>query len=111
MIDWERVLELRDEIGLEDFQEIVDLFLTEVEHAIDEMRKGPENPTLRTEQMHFLKGAALNLGFRDLSQICQAGETAAAIGDLNAVTVGQISLMYNASKSDFLSLLPSKLAA
>ncbi len=111
MIDWARVLELRDEIGLEDFQEVVDLFLTEVEHAIKDMRNTPDTPALREEQMHFLKGAALNLGFRDLSQICQAGELAAAKGDLQAVTLGQVSLMYAASKTEFLTELPQKLAA
>ena len=30
MIDWPRVKELKDEIGAEDFGEVVDLFLEEV---------------------------------------------------------------------------------
>ena len=33
MIDWKRVRELRDEIGEEDFSEVVDLFLEEVEEV------------------------------------------------------------------------------
>ena len=32
MIDWQRVNELRDEVGAEDFEEVVDLFLEEVGH-------------------------------------------------------------------------------
>ena len=31
MIDWARVSELRDEVGAEDFEEVVQLFLAEVE--------------------------------------------------------------------------------
>ena len=35
MIDWSRVEELRDKIGAEDFDEVVELFLSEVEDRID----------------------------------------------------------------------------
>ena len=34
MIDWARVSELRDEVGAEDFDEVVELFLEEVDEAI-----------------------------------------------------------------------------
>ena len=38
MIDWARVSELRDEVGAEDFDEVVELFLEEVEEAIAALR-------------------------------------------------------------------------
>ena len=34
MIDWARVSELRDEVGEGDFDEVVELFLEEVDEAI-----------------------------------------------------------------------------
>lgn len=35
MIDWARIIELHDEIGADDFNEVVELFLSEVEERID----------------------------------------------------------------------------
>ena len=40
MIDWTRVNELVDEIGTEDFGEVVELFLMEVDHAIGLLANG-----------------------------------------------------------------------
>lgn len=111
MIDWTRVLELRNEIGAEDFDEVVDLFLTEVDAAIAALLDSAPIASTRAEQMHFLKGAALNLGFSHLSDLCHTGEIAAKTGDVSAVQPGEINLVYSASKADFLSLLPSKIAA
>lgn len=42
MINWKRVNELRDEIGPEDFAEVVELFLEEVEQVIDKLREAPD---------------------------------------------------------------------
>ncbi len=68
MIDWTRVSELRDEIGAEDFGEIVEIFLEEVEEEISALRDGVENEALEAK-LHFLKGSALNLGFADFATI------------------------------------------
>ena len=38
MIDWARVSERRDEVGEEDFDEVVELFLEEVDEAIAALR-------------------------------------------------------------------------
>ena len=38
MIDWARVSELRHEVGAEDFDEVVELFLEEVDEAIAALR-------------------------------------------------------------------------
>ncbi len=81
MIDWDRVRDLRSEIGAADFDEVVGLFLEESDAAIARLSvtAGPE--TLASD-LHFLKGAALNLGFSLLSTLCQDGERRASAGDV-----------------------------
>lgn len=100
MIDWERVDELRDEIGAEDFGEVVDLFLDEVEEVIARLRDNPDVATLEAD-LHFLKGGALNLGFQTFSQLCQAGEAAAAAGKGDTVDVAAILRSFEESKDVF----------
>ena len=73
MIDWKRVADLRDEIGSEDFEEVLPLFLEEVLGVMDTLRDAPDLSRLE-EDMHFLKGAALNLGFEAFTNLCSAGE-------------------------------------
>ena len=79
MIEWSRVDELRDELGDDDFAEIVDLFIAEVEDVIAIMRKGTD-PTDLQRHLHFLKGSALNLGFAHFSDLCRDGEFACKEG-------------------------------
>lgn len=100
MIDWERVTELRQEIGVEDFDEVVDLFLDEVEEVIERLRAGPELSNLEAD-LHFLKGGALNLGFRAFAALCQSGESAAAKGKADTVDVTKILASFEDSKVDF----------
>lgn len=82
MIDWDRVRELRSEIGPEDFDEVVSLFLEEADEAIARLSVGHGAKALAAD-LHFLKGAALNLGFETLSALCQEGERRAGAGDLS----------------------------
>lgn len=110
MIDWSRVGELRDEIGPEDFTEIVDLFLTEVEEVTARLRCAPD-PARLEEDLHFLKGCALNLGFRRFSALCQKGETASGQGCAETVDIAAILSCYEASKSTFVGGLDSELPA
>ena len=104
MIDWKRVSELRDEIGAEDFGEVVELFLEEVEAEIDKLRRDVVLDNLES-QLHFLKGSALNLGFEDFSKHCQHGETTAASGQQEQINLAQILTSYNVSKTEFLAAL------
>lgn len=106
MINWERVEELRDEIGVEDFDEVVDLFLDEVEEVIERLNTTPELSQLEAD-LHFLKGSALNLGFETFSQLCQAGEAASAAGQAATVDVPAILAAFANSKVAF----QTKLAA
>lgn len=110
MIDWATVTELRGEIGEEDFAEVVDLFLEEVDGAVDQLRSGL--PQEKWECcFHFLKGSALNLGFRAFSGLCAVGEAAAEAGDFSAVNLGEVIAVYDKSKAAFLSELGDRLAA
>lgn len=71
MIDWLRMSELREEIGQDGFDEVVDVFLEEAEEVVARLLQAPF-PT--HEDLHFLKGSALNLGFVAVAQLCQDGE-------------------------------------
>src|SRR6056297_490109 len=97
MIDWDRVSELRDEVGTDEFGEVVDLFLAEVEDLIERLRSAPD-PARFEEDLHFLKGSALNLGFAELGARCQAGESAAARGEAHSVEIGPILACYDTSR-------------
>ncbi|MBI1493977.1 Hpt domain-containing protein [Halocynthiibacter styelae] len=101
MIDWTRVEELKQEVGEDDFSEVVDLFLEEVEETITRLKQTPDLSQLE-EDMHFLKGSALNLGFEQFSTLCQAGETAAAAGGAETINLPEIFTSYDGSKAEFL---------
>lgn len=110
MIDWNRVYELRREIGADDFGEVVELFLDEVEEGIATLREGAPLDTLESH-LHFLKGSALNLGFVRFAEMCQAGESAASQGVADQVNVTDVLDSYEASKAAFLNGLNKMTAA
>lgn len=96
MIEWERVNELRAEIGDDDFEEVVTMFLEEADEVI--ARTSAETSAKDLEaNLHFLKGAALNLGFAEFAALCQTGERRAAAGRID-VDFAQVSNCYHASK-------------
>lgn len=101
MIDWDRVAELRDEIGVASFDEVIDLFLTEADEVILRLRPDAGPKALESD-CHFLKGAALNLGFKTLAAQCQLRETQAALGkEVADLTV--ISDIYQQSRQALLA--------
>ena len=109
MIDWDRVRELRSEIGPDDFDEVVSLFIEEADGAI--ARLSPDGgATALAADLHFLKGAALNLGFASLSALCQSGERRAGAGDLT-VDLEAVRIDYAACRAAFESGAPQAFAA
>ncbi len=104
MINWTRVHELRADIGAEAFDEIVDLFLEEVEEVAKSLR---DHDAPLEARLHALKNGALNLGLRDLSDVCQSGETRASGGQ--TVNVTHILGVYDASIAQFKADLPHQL--
>lgn len=107
MIDWTRVNALRDDIGADEFAEVVEIFLEEVEDVTGKLRTAPNTAELEYD-LHALKNGALNLGFTQLSALCQVGETQAAIGKAVDVDVAAIITVFDASRAEFLSELPHK---
>lgn len=102
MIDWNKVSELRAEIGDEDFADVVDLFLEEVDGAIEQLRA--DLPESKLECcLHFLKGSALNLGFTTFSEICAQGEIMARDGATGDINVAEVVAIYDKSKTEFVA--------
>ncbi|KIC18241.1 MULTISPECIES: Hpt domain-containing protein [unclassified Leisingera] len=106
MIDWPRVTELREEVGAEDFGEVVEIFLEEVEEVIGKLEGGDRGQL--EQDLHFLKGSALNLGFDEFSSMCLDGERRSAQGGADGVDVPAIIANFQASKSVFLTGLSEK---
>ncbi len=100
MISWERVNELREEIGEEDFAEVAEMFIEEVESIISRL-KVDVNPESLEEDMHALKGSALNLGFQGLADLCQHGEKLAAARNFSAIPLESVFTTYAESKVEF----------
>lgn len=109
MIDWARVTTLRDEVGEEDFAEVVEIFIEEVTEMVQRLRDAPRIETLGAD-LHALKGSALNLGFMDFSELCQAGETAAADGQADTIVLSPILDSYDKSKQALLDGLSEGVA-
>lgn len=99
MIDWDRVGELRLEIGAEDFAEVVALFLEEADEVVGRLPATSGSKPIENA-LHFLKGSALNLGFADLARLCQDGERLAGAGAV-AIDVSPVVTCYEASKAAF----------
>ena len=102
MINWNRVEELRDEVGAEDFEEIIELFLEEVDEVIELLRGGDGLDDLEAH-MHFLKGSALNIGFSQFAELCQIGETLAREDRDEDVNVDGVIVSYDQSRDTFLT--------
>ncbi|MCU0801735.1 MAG: Hpt domain-containing protein [Rhodobacteraceae bacterium] len=107
LIDWQRVDDLAQEIGAEAVEEVVVMFLEETDTVIDRIRTQP--PT--TEDYHFLKGAALNLGLSDLAQLCQTGEAETKAGPADDVTRAQTIALFAASRQALLAGLAGRFSA
>jgi histidine phosphotransfer protein HptB len=95
MINWAHVDELKAEMK-EAFDEVVAMFLEEAGEVVSRMEKSPE-PARYQADLHFLKGAALNLGFERFAEACAEGEATAAAGQPEHVALQEIIDTYRAS--------------
>ena len=110
MIDWMQIKELRDDVGAEDFEEVVDIFIEEVAEIVDRLRSAPRHETLGAA-LHAVKGSALNLGFTHFAALCQTGETLANEGRADEIVLQPILDAFETSKTSFLSGLAEGAAA
>jgi histidine phosphotransfer protein HptB len=99
LTDWQRVDDLASEIGADAMVEVVTMFLEETDEVM--ARLSTTTPT--TEDYHFLKGSALNLGLTDLATLCQLGEQETKAGLVNAATQAAVVALYPASKDDLIA--------
>lgn len=100
MIDWNRVTELRDEVGVEDFGEVIELFLEEVDEVIERLERIEDRSKLG-DDLHFLKGSSMSLGFTSFSSLCQLGERASSSGAADTVNLEEILESYKMSRAKF----------
>lgn len=110
MIDWTHIKSLWEDIGAEDFEDVVEIFIDEVAQIIERLRVAPQLEMLG-EDLHAVKGSALNLGFTTFADLCQAGETLAAQGRAGEVELAPIFDSFEISKASFLSGLAQGAAA
>lgn len=89
MIDRDRLEELRQEIGEEDFSEVADSLATLCAAT------GPLGPDV----FHGLRGSALNLGFTDFATACTEAEKRANAGQ--SVDVAHLDRLYRDSVKAF----------
>ncbi len=108
MIHWPRVRQLRDEVGADEFNEVVEIFLDEVQEVIARLHADTARQDLE-QNLHFLKGSALSLGFEVFSKLCQDGERLAASGEAAKVDLSEILAVFAASKSVFQAELKDNL--
>ena len=100
MLDWARINELREDFDAEDFDEIVALFLREVDTMLGML--DPCSDALLQEQLHFLKGSASNLGFQAMHDVC-----ARKPGDMG-VDLSEIARVFHTSREVFLKALQTE---
>lgn len=111
MIDWDQVRQLEEDIGAEDFGEVVELFIAEVDEAIEALPNVPVgNGAELAPALHFLKGSAYNLGFKSFGDLCSEGEKNASNGNASEVDVAAVIDLYAASKDVFVSQAPNHCA-
>lgn len=110
MIDWDRIEELRGEIGEDDFAEVAEIFLDELQEVIERLVDGPATEDLE-QAMHFIKGCALNLGFAKMAALASDGERLAASGETQAIEIAPLQVCFEASKREFLKRFKDAAAA
>ena len=109
MVDWSRVKDLRSEVGLDDFEEIVAMFLEETDAVIRELSERTVAKSLESD-LHFLKGSALNIGLASFARLCQQGEKNSSNGGTE-VDLDEIVRVYWQSRNDLLEQLSTHIAA
>lgn len=101
MLNEERIAELKDEVGADDFEEIVTLFCEEVEEMLDEL--STTSPTQMADKLHFLKGSALNIGLDAVGEMCRNAENRLKTNRDAAPDIAAIRKLYLASRIQLLA--------
>lgn len=81
MIDWDRVQNLRHEVGADAFPEVVALFFDECGEVAERLRHARRASAAVAADLHLLRGSALNFGFDALAALCESAEVSLARGE------------------------------
>lgn len=100
MIDWSRVVRLREEVGAAEFGPLLELFMDEVETVV--MHLCGDQPRKLADDLHFIRGSALNLGFSGLAALCQEYESLLARSQCQHIDLEKLRGCYARSKQVFM---------
>tara|TARA_R110000787_G_scaffold40444_2_gene100521 strand:- start:9563 stop:9934 length:372 start_codon:yes stop_codon:yes gene_type:complete len=104
MIDWAYVNGLRAGIGKDSFNEIVQVFFDETEDTLKRLEDA-HRPIDITEELHFLQGSALNMGFVGFSAECRKSHDMSTDNADDMRHTAGLLATYGKSKTLFLSAL------
>jgi len=107
LIDWDRLTELRTDIGEEDFADVAFLFVSEISEHLNGLVADPS--AARAADFHCLRGSAANLGFVALAAMCDTAEKAAKSGHIPDVSA--ISSCFSQSLASAAEKVPELTAA
>ena len=96
MIDWNRIRELRLDVGDDEFSVILRLFLDEFEGALDRLDR--DAPEQLVADLHFLKDCARALGFRRFGNLCDELERNLRVRPAGTFCPRALTSCYAASK-------------
>lgn len=96
MIDWNKLSTLSSELG-PDYHEVVELFVDDAEACLARLMSSAGDNSSMRDDIHFLRGCALNLGMRQLARLCAEAE-AGLRGNSTPVDLGPIIDCYAESK-------------
>jgi len=96
MINKDRIEELREEVGEDELDEVIELFCEEVEDVLRDLRNVSQ--TEIAAQLHFLKGSAANIGLDGVSDICRQQESLLSESPNAALDISAIISTYEAEK-------------
>lgn len=101
-MDWKRIDQLREEVGEESLAEVLLMFLEETDEVVRKLDGSINAQTIESD-MHFLKGAAMNIGFDSVAALCQTAETTAANGRTSTIAVQPILDNYAKERAELWS--------
>ena len=108
-MDPQTIALLRDEIGLDVLVELSQLFLEESESAVVEIQEATD--ALDAERLrksaHSLKGASLNMGARQLANVCEIIERRARDVELEGISslVHQMKINYQLACAELTKII------
>lgn len=102
MLNLGRVEELREEMGDDALPEVIELFLEETGEVVGRLQAGPD-PDALEEDMHFLKGAAMNLGFDHMAELCATAEAQAGGRQPGDPAVPPILVEFETARGELMS--------